>query len=312
MFILLPSTTSCKSSMLCSEVGLLAAVVAFQSMFLKSLGTYKPRFIRSDDYLQTDGNLILAEMLECNKRVYPAHEAAGMRDMLFLHARKVFEDKSWNHHVTSLGKNESEIAVGIGSEEEDKVSGTFKEIFDDKHTHLAEIDRKTLKEWLRTELVDEPEHVEVNPVRPINACRKGSAYICFTKEAQTKLKFAAIDAHLFTQTDATKKADALRHTFPGGAFDVNGASAVVPIAFPEDLRFTSKDQKSILSKFLTLHKTVAKGMERLLVFSANSAKTLGEDLFMVPAIEQASGDCDMVIFAVFPELIGVQDLFKKR
>ncbi|GMI45116.1 hypothetical protein TrCOL_g6566 [Triparma columacea] len=52
-------------------------------------------------------------------------------------------------------------------------------------------------------------------------------------------------------------------------------------------------------------------MDRLLVFSANSAKTLVEDLFMVPAIEQASADCDMVIFAVFPELIGVQDLFKK-
>ncbi|GMI10535.1 hypothetical protein TrRE_jg92, partial [Triparma retinervis] len=278
--VLDPRSLTNESSLLCSEVGLLAAAVAFQSMFLKSLGTYKPRFIRSDDYLQTDGNLIIAEMLERDKRVYPASEAAGMRDMLFSHARRVFEERSWTHHVTSRGKNAAEIAVGLGSDQEDRVAGTFKAVFDDKSTHLAEIDRKTLKEWLRSELVDSPEHVSVNPVRPINACSAGETYVCFTKEAQTKLKFAAIDAHLFTQADCAKKPDELRHAFPGGAFDASKASAVVAIAFPEDLRFTAKSPKSILSRFLTLHREAEEGMDRMLVFSVDSKEKLGEDLFM--------------------------------
>ena len=99
---------------------------------------------------------------------------------------------------------------------EEKVAAEFKRVFDDKGVHLKEIDRKTLKEWLRTELVDEPEHVEVYPVRPINSCKTTETYVCFSKESQTKLKFAAIDASLFASSDALKKGDVLKTTFPKG------------------------------------------------------------------------------------------------
>jgi hypothetical protein len=157
--------------------------------------------------------------------------------VLFEHAQAHFAGKSWVHHLTKMSKNEGEIAVGLGVEHEEKVAKEFKDVFDDKSTHLGDIDRKTLRQWLKSELDDEAEEAEMEPSRPINSSDVKETFVCFTEEARTKLKFAAIDAKLFTPADAEKETDILQLSFPDGIFDNSkGNNNVIVVAFPEDIR----------------------------------------------------------------------------
>ncbi len=318
-FVLLPSTTSSKSSLLCSEVGLYSALCQFHSMFLKSCGTYKPCFIRTDDYYHNDGNAIIAAMLQEGKRVYPKSEAQNMKELIFEHAKHTFEhsEKGWMHHLHNKGKKDTDISVALGIlepvEGEGKIMGVAKEfqgIFEDHGLHLDDIEATVLRKFLASDVdLDE----EVEPSRPINSTSVKETFICFTEESQTKLKFADIDAKLFTPKDAIQEADVLQLKFADRIFEKDqeeGNNNIVVVAFPGDIRFKSGERSS-LHTFMTLHKNLAPGKDLIVVFCHDSAEHMADDPYMVPAIDQTSKYADLVIFTIFQEMKDVQDIFKK-
>ncbi len=333
IFVLLPSTTSSPSSLLCSEIGAYATAAAFTSMYLGSCGTYKPRFIRTDDYYHNDGNTIIATLIEQDRRVYPAHEAENMKTLLFEHAkRSMVAEKAWSHHLINMGKTNDDISLGLGIEtphkeepntEESKddppkndtftlvnIPETVMEVFNDKNQHHEELHPEVLRNWIRG-LVDDHIEQEVEPSRPINSSNVRETFVCFSKEAQVKLEFAAMDAKTFIDDDAAKEDDILQLSFANQLLENDkGSCTAVVIAFSADVEFSAGGQ-SALERFLTTFKKLAPNKDCIVVFCYDDIPAMKQDLFMVPALFQASKYAKLSIFATFPELISVQDLFIK-
>jgi len=278
VFVLLPSTTSSKAHLMNAHMAVYWLMHWFQQ---------NPCFIRTDDYYH-NGDEIMKEMVEQDKRVYPAEELDNMKQMIELVSTSLWEKRAYVHWPVGYGLEEGEV---------------------DPCTALSEIGPLLCEEQALARVGEAPPE-NGSATLAIIATEVPTVFLTFSEDAAAAFGEKCEGAEMLIVTD-----ELLEKTANGelegelGGIGTEDADPVLLVS-PADL-VSPPDGPSLFVKFVTTLRETNPSQTLCVVLADESVDAHKENLWLIPALHCLIENADVVILATNDEVKDVHDFFQR-